>query len=213
MLSLIKLFLYPLSSCSNRSVSAFTTLCICSTQSTSRFASLSSGATCASAVTARSYLEISLPDLASETAALSASVERCVEHVPMRYKRSNLVLPLRSGGISYLQHRHLIRLYATYRCSSKCMIQVQIWAVLKEKPSVHLSTPNPQHPILNIPSTLTYGVVSDKVRTWLSKSPSFCPRPAPDCDASKASGNVESILYARTRPTVDPSGYEVRTLA
>lgn len=143
MLSLIKLFLYPLSSCSSRSVSALTTLCICSTQLMSRFASASPGATCASAVTARSYLEISLPDFASETAALRASVERCVEHVPMRYKRSNLVLPINHEDISCLHTRRLKGLNATYRCSSRRMTPVRIWAGL-EKPSVHyLSTPHP----------------------------------------------------------------------
>lgn len=92
-LSLIRLFLYPLSSVSKRAVSVLLAVSVFSIHASSLCASGSSGAAARSRVHASLYRIMSEPLFASATAALRASTRSGTQHLPMSIRRSYRVRP------------------------------------------------------------------------------------------------------------------------
>ena len=93
MLSLIRLFLYPFSSASNRLVSILFAASCASSHAWSKAASGSEGAATRRHSTASLYRWVSLPRLASAMADFKASTHKGTELRPMRKRRSKRARP------------------------------------------------------------------------------------------------------------------------
>lgn len=94
MLSLIRLFLYPLSSDSNLAVSVLFAFSVASIQASSRCASGSPGAASRIQSHASLYRRTSDPFLASATAAFNASTQSGTQVLPTSNSRSYRVRPV-----------------------------------------------------------------------------------------------------------------------
>ena len=126
-LSLTRLFLYSFSCFSSDAVCISLSFCCCSIHCRSLTASGSCGASVSRGVCASKYFLMSLPCLASLTAALNASIPRKEEQLPMSSNLSSLVRPAEEH-----QHRsdRRRRIGINHLCNSGCSSPSRTLAVL-----------------------------------------------------------------------------------